>query len=96
MIEGAERDKSEIENGGGGDDDYQLPGPLGFWEDRFYLNVPESHWMVWAEEWWLGTKKLIKEMVKNWEHAKIVKQIVSFAKSTQIFVCSYFQAISQQ
>ena len=23
---------------------------------------------------------------------KIVKQIVSFAKSTQIFVCSYFQA----
>lgn len=31
-------------------------------------------------------------MVKIENTPKIVKQIVSFAKSTQIFVCSYFQA----
>lgn len=31
-------------------------------------------------------------MVKMKNTPKIVKQIVSFAKSTQIFVCSYFQA----
>lgn len=31
-------------------------------------------------------------MVKIKNTPKIVKQIISFAKSTQIFVCSYFQA----
>lgn len=31
-------------------------------------------------------------MVKIKNTPKIVKQIVSFAKSTQILVCSYFQA----
>ena len=31
-------------------------------------------------------------MVKMKNTPKIVKQIISFAKNTQIFVCSYFQA----